>query len=144
MKLLRMTFLAAMRALRRNKMRSSLTILGMVIGVAAVITTVGIGQGATRAIENQIASMGTNLLVVMPGTMRRGGAHSGWGGASTLTLDDARAIERDGASIVCYRYVALDLADVDRAPRGAEIERVLARGPDPYVHPGTGDEPNAT
>ena len=94
MKLLRMTFSASLRALRRNKMRSALTILGMVIGVAAVITTVGIGQGATRAIESQIASMGNDLLVVMPGTHRRGGANSGWGGASSLTLDDARALER--------------------------------------------------
>ena len=86
-------------------MRSALTILGMVIGVAAVITTVGIGQGATRAIEEQIASMGTNLLVVMPGTMRRGGAHSGWGGASTLTLDDARAIEREASFVESVTYM---------------------------------------
>ncbi len=86
-------------------MRSALTILGMVIGVADVITTVGIGQGATRAIEDQIASMGTNLLVVMPGTMRRGGAHSGWGGASTLTLDDARAIEREASFVESVTYM---------------------------------------
>lgn len=105
MKLLRMTFTAALRALRRNKMRSSLTILGMVIGVAAVITTVGIGQGATRAIEDQIASMGTDLLVVMPGTSTRGGAHSGWGGASTLTLSDARAIEREATFVENVTYV---------------------------------------
>lgn len=100
-----MAFFAAMRALRRNKMRSALTILGMVIGVAAVITTVGIGQGATRAIGDQIASMGTNMLVVMPGTDRRGGAHSGWGGASTLSLGDARAIERDATFVDAVSYV---------------------------------------
>ena len=105
MKLLRMTFFAALRPLRRNKMRSALTILGMMIGVAAVITTVGIGQGASRAIGDQIASMGTNLLVVMPGTTRRGGAHSGWGGASTLSLDDARAIEREASFVESVTYM---------------------------------------
>jgi putative ABC transport system permease protein len=104
-KLLRMTFFAALRALRRNKMRSALTTLGMVIGVAAVITTVGIGQGASRAIGDQIASMGNNLLVVMPGTTRRGGAHSGWGGASTLSLDDARAIEREASFVESVTYM---------------------------------------
>jgi putative ABC transport system permease protein len=86
-------------------MRSALTILGIVIGVAAVITTVGIGHGATRAIEDQIASMGTDLLVVMPGTRRRGGAHSGWGGASTLTLGDARAIEREASFTDLVTYM---------------------------------------
>ncbi|MBW2394559.1 MAG: ABC transporter permease [Deltaproteobacteria bacterium] len=105
MKLLRMAFTAALRALRRNKLRSSLTTLGMVIGVAAVITTVGIGQGATRAIEDQIASIGTNLLVVMPGTRQRGGAHSGWGGASSLTLGDARAIEREASFVDSVTYM---------------------------------------
>ena len=105
MKLLRMTFSASLRALRRNKLRSALTILGMVIGVAAVITTVGIGQGATRAIEDLIASMGTDLLVVMPGTHSRGGANSGWGGASSLTIDDARAIEREGSFVDSVTYM---------------------------------------
>jgi putative ABC transport system permease protein len=105
MKLLRMTLFASLRALRRNKLRSALTILGMVIGVAAVITTVGIGQGATRAIESQIAGMGNDLLVVMPGTHRRGGANSGWGGASSLTLDDARAIEREASFVDQVSYM---------------------------------------
>lgn len=112
MKLLRMTFSASLRALRRNKMRSSLTILGIVIGVAAVITTVGIGQGATRAIEDLIASMGTDLLVVMPGTHSRGGANSGWGGSSSLTLDDARAIEREADSVDLVTYMRTGSAQV--------------------------------
>ncbi len=64
MKLLQMAFFAAFRALRRNKMRSALTILGIVIGVAAVITTVGIGQGGSAAIQKQIQSLGTNLLIL--------------------------------------------------------------------------------
>lgn len=105
MKLLRMAFFAAFRALRRNKMRSALTILGIVIGVAAVITTVGIGQGASAAIQAQIQSLGTNLLVVAPGTQSRGGAHSGWGGASTLSILDARAIEREVGDVRAVTYV---------------------------------------
>ncbi|MFP8874709.1 MAG: ABC transporter permease, partial [Myxococcota bacterium] len=104
MKLFYMAFYAAMRALRRNKLRSSLTILGMVIGVAAVIATVGIGQGAGRAIQDQIASMGTNLLVIMAGTSRRGGAHGSWGGATPLTTSDVRAIERDATTIEAVSY----------------------------------------
>ncbi|MEE2675140.1 MAG: ABC transporter permease [Myxococcota bacterium] len=112
MKLLRMTFSASFRALRRNKLRSALTILGIVIGVAAVITTVGIGQGATRAIEDLIASMGTDLLVVMPGTHRSGGANSGWGGSSSLTLDDARAIEREALFVDSVTYMRSSAAQV--------------------------------
>jgi putative ABC transport system permease protein len=84
----------------------------MVIGVAAVITTVGIGQGATRAIEDQIASMGNDLLVVMPGTHRRGGANSGWGGASSLTLDDARAIEREASFVDSVTYMRSGSAQI--------------------------------
>ena len=100
-----MAFFAAFRALRRNKMRSALTILGIVIGVAAVITTVGIGQGASAAIQAQIQSLGTNLLVIAPGTRSRGGAHSGWGGASSLSILDARAIEREVGDVRAVTYV---------------------------------------
>ena len=105
MKFLRMTLTAALRALRRNKMRSALTILGIVIGVAAVITTVGLGLGASTAVQDQIRSLGTNLLVVVPGTRSRGGAHSGWGGASSLSVMDARAIERESRGVRAVSYV---------------------------------------
>ena len=104
-KLLGMTVRTALRALRRNKLRSSLTILGIVIGVAAVITTVGIGQGASEAIQSQIRSLGNNLLVVMSGTRLSGGAHSGWGGEPTLSVADARAIARDASSVEAVTYV---------------------------------------
>jgi len=104
MKFLRMTLTAALRALRRNKMRSALTILGIVIGVAAVITTVGLGLGASAAVQDQIRSLGTNLLIVVPGTRSRGGAHSGWGGASSLSVLDARAIEREGRGVRAVSY----------------------------------------
>lgn len=105
MKLLRMAFFAAFRALRRNKMRSALTILGIVIGVAAVITTVGIGQGASAAIQAQIQSLGTNLLVIVPGTQSRGGAHSGWGGASSLSILDSEAIQREAGEVRAVTYI---------------------------------------
>ncbi|MDE0885374.1 MAG: ABC transporter permease [Myxococcota bacterium] len=112
MKFLRMTLVAALRALRRNKMRSALTILGIVIGVAAVITTVGLGQGASEAVQSQIRSLGTNLLVVVPGTRTRGGAHSGWGGASTLSVMDARALEREATGIRAVSYIRRGSAQV--------------------------------
>ncbi len=95
MKLLRMSVVTALRALRRNKMRSGLTILGIVIGVGAVITTVGIGQGASRAVDAEIRSLGKNLLIVVPGASTSRGASSGWGGAATLTVRDAEAIQRE-------------------------------------------------
>ena len=112
MKLLRMAFSSALRGLRRNRPRSGLTILGVVVGVAAVITTIGISQGATRAIENQIARMGTNLLVVMPGTHSRDGARGGWGGASSLTVDDARAIEREASLVQAVTYTRTGPAQI--------------------------------
>jgi putative ABC transport system permease protein len=112
MKFLRMTLTAALRALRRNKMRSALTILGIVIGVAAVITTVGLGLGASVAVQDQIRSLGTNLLMIVPGTRSRGGAHSGWGGMSTLSVLDARAIERESQDVRAVSYVRRGSAQV--------------------------------
>ena len=85
----------AFRALRRNKMRSLLTALGIIIGVAAVIAMVGIGNGAKAQVEDQIASMGDNVILIFSGSVSRGGMSSGYGGAGTLTLDDAAAIQRE-------------------------------------------------
>jgi putative ABC transport system permease protein len=104
MKLLRMTLYAAFRALRRNKMRSILTMLGIIIGVAAVIAMVSVGQGAHVAVQKQIESLGTNLLMVMPGSTTAGGVRSGWGGVSTLTLQDAAAIKRECPSVSATTY----------------------------------------
>ena len=67
MKLVQMTLVTALRALRRNKLRSALTMLGIVIGVAAVIAMVAIGQGADAAVQQQIRNLGTNLLMIIPG-----------------------------------------------------------------------------
>ena len=86
---------AAMQAIGRNKMRSALTMLGVFIGVAALIAMVAVGQGANEAVRKQIESLGTNLLVVVPGARTTGGMRGGFGSASTLTVGDAQAIRRE-------------------------------------------------
>jgi putative ABC transport system permease protein len=85
----------ALDAIRRNKLRSALTMLGIVIGVAAVIATVGVGQGAQQAVQEQIASMGSNLLYVQAGSLTSGGMHLGAGATQTLVTDDVTAILRE-------------------------------------------------
>jgi putative ABC transport system permease protein len=88
----RATLRLAIQALIRNKARSLLTMLGIVIGVAAVIVTVAIGTGARVQVQNSIDALGSNLIVVQPGSVTTGGAKSGLGGASTLTPADGLAI----------------------------------------------------
>ncbi len=99
-----MTFLAtlrvALRALQRNKMRSTLTMLGIVIGVGAVVAMVGIGNGAKAQVEAQIATLGQNVILVFPGSFSQGGVHSGSGGAGTLKLEDAKAIAEEVPNVV--------------------------------------------
>ncbi|MCI0663268.1 MAG: ABC transporter permease [Acidobacteria bacterium] len=92
-----MIFKIAIRALARNKMRSALTMLGIIIGVAAVIAMVSIGQGAQASVQEQIASVGTNLLFVGGGSQNIGGVRSGTGQSSinTLTVEDIDAIRRE-------------------------------------------------
>ena len=82
----------ALEALIRNKTRSLLTMLGIVIGVAAVIVTVAIGSGARTSVTNSINALGSNLIVVQPGSVTQSGARTGFGGASTLTPDDGLAV----------------------------------------------------
>ncbi len=89
----------ALRALRVNKMRSFLTMLGIIIGVGAVIIMVAIGSGAREMIAQQIASMGSNLIIVIPGATTAGGARMGLGSVSTLTSDDAKAIKEECSAI---------------------------------------------
>ena len=94
-----MVFRIALKALGRNKMRTALTMLGMIIGVAAVITMVALGTGAQTSIEAQIQSTGTNMIVVSAGNFSSGGVRQGQGNASTLTPDDAVAISHvDGVA----------------------------------------------
>ena len=83
----------AFKALGRNKLRTALTMLGMIIGVAAVITMVALGTGAQTSIEAQIQSAGTNMIIVSAGNFSQGGVRQGQGNASTLTPDDANAIQ---------------------------------------------------
>ena len=90
----------ALRALLRKKLRSFLTTLGIVIGVAAVIAMVAIGEGAKRQVEASFASMGANLLIVLPGTTTAGGVQGGFGSMPTLTWDDLAAIQRELPSVV--------------------------------------------
>jgi putative ABC transport system permease protein len=91
----------AFRALRRNKLRTALTMLGIVIGVGAVIAMVGIGNGAKAQVQARIAALGQNVIMVFSGSVSRGGVHTGFGGAGTLTVEDAQAIQReDGVSAV--------------------------------------------
>jgi putative ABC transport system permease protein len=94
------TLRIALRALLRNKMRTVLTMLGMIIGVSAVIAMVGIGNGAKSQIEAQIANLGENVILVFSGSTARGGVHGGWGSAGTLTIDDADAIQREIYGVV--------------------------------------------
>src|ERR1035441_3586986 len=93
---------AAFRALRRNKLRTALTMLGIIIGVGAVIAMVGIGNGAKAQVQAGIAALGQNVIMVFAGSINRGGVYSGSGGAGTLTVEDALAIEKEvpGVSVV--------------------------------------------
>jgi len=89
----------AMRALARNKMRSSLTMLGIIIGVGAVIAMVSVGQGAQQQAQQQIAAMGSNILFVGSGTVTRGGMRMGSGATKTLIYDDMLAILRESPAV---------------------------------------------
>ena len=86
---------AAFRALRRNKLRTALTMLGIIIGVGAVIAMVGIGNGAKAQVQARIAALGQNVIMVFSGSVNRGGVFTGFGGAGTLTVEDALAMGKD-------------------------------------------------
>jgi putative ABC transport system permease protein len=87
-----MTLVIALKALSRNKMRTMLTMLGMIIGVGAVITMVALGKGAQSTIEAQVKAAGTNMITVMAGNFSQGGVRGGGGMATTLTVEDAQAL----------------------------------------------------
>ena len=100
------TIRIAGKALMRNKLRSFLTALGIIIGVGAVIAMVAIGDGAKAMVEKSFSAMGSNLLIIMSGTTTAGGAHGGFGSMPTLTWDDMVAIQREVTSV---QYVAPQL-----------------------------------
>ncbi len=94
-----MTFRIALRALARNKLRAFLTMLGIIIGVGAVIAMVAIGEGAKSTIRSQISALGTNVLIVLPGSNVQGGVRAGTGNVNTLVDTDARAMTRELRSV---------------------------------------------
>ncbi len=94
------SFKIAGRALRRNKMRSVLTALGIIIGVGAVIAMVSIGNGAKAQVEQQIASLGENVILIFSGSVTSSGIRTGWGSAGTLKIEDAEAIRREVPGVI--------------------------------------------
>ena len=112
------TFRVALQSLTSNKMRSALTMLGMIIGVGAVIALMAVGQGAQASVDAQIRGMGTNLLFITPGASESGRVRSAAGTAPTLTLEDAEAIAAPGAVPQV----------VDVAPEGDAFSQVIVNG----------------
>ena len=94
------TFKISLRALRVNKMRSALTMLGIIIGVAAVITMIAIGKGTSEKLSKEIATVGSNIIYIRPGSTTAGGVRGGMGTQMTLTRDDAEAIERECSAVL--------------------------------------------
>ncbi|MGO9264389.1 MAG: ABC transporter permease [Candidatus Binataceae bacterium] len=107
-----MALSAAARALQRNKLRAALTMLGIFIGVAAVIAMVAVGDGARYSVQHQIQSLGTNLLVVLPGATTSNGVHAGFGSTSTLTVGDAQAIAKEVSAAAAVSYMDRQVAQV--------------------------------
>ena len=107
-----MAVVAAGRAIKRNKLRAALTMLGIFIGVAAVITMVAVGDGARSSVEAQINSLGTNLLIVVPGATTANGVRAGMGSNSTLTVADAQALARGGGPVGLVTYMDRQVAQV--------------------------------
>jgi macrolide transport system ATP-binding/permease protein len=104
---------AAIQAIARNRTRSALTMLGVFIGVAALIVMVAVGQGANEAVRRQIESLGTNLLVVVPGATTTGGVRAGSGSASTISVSDAQAIRREDPAVGSTSYLIRQAGQVE-------------------------------
>lgn len=111
------TIKIALRALRVNKMRSMLTMLGIIIGVGAVITMLAVGTGAQRRISEQISSIGSNLIIILPGSTTSGGVRMGAGTQPTLSLGDAEAIQKECPAVM---YVAPVLNGVGQIIYGSQ------------------------
>lgn len=104
MSFLWLTILSALRILRRNPLRAGLTMLGIIIGIGAVVAMVSLGQGATASVQAEIASLGTNVLIIVPGATTVGGVRGGLGSVSTLTVDDAEDIEKKVTNVTTAIY----------------------------------------
>ncbi len=122
---------AAAQAIGRNKMRSALTMLGVFIGVAALIVMVAVGEGANEAVRKQIESLGTNVVVILPGALTTGGVRAGFGSASTLTVNDAQAIRREAPAVAQVGYLIRQQGQVQYANRNwtTNIQGVSANYP---------------
>ena len=107
-----MALSAAARALQRNKLRAVLTMLGIFIGVAAVIAMVAVGDGARESVQAQIESLGTNLLIVLPGATTSNGVRAGSGSNSTLTVADADAIKKQARAVALVSYMDRQVSQV--------------------------------
>jgi macrolide transport system ATP-binding/permease protein len=110
---LSMIFSASLQALARNKLRSALTMLGVFIGVAALIAMVAVGDGASVEVKKQLESLGTNMLVVQPGATSGGGVRAGAGSASTLTVTDAETILHDDPAVQRVSYLTRQVGQVE-------------------------------
>jgi putative ABC transport system permease protein len=124
----------AFRALSRNKLRSLLTALGIIIGVACVVATIGIGEGARLQAENQLRSLGTNFLMIFPGTTTSSGARAGWGSSSKLSSDDVEALRREVESVAYVSATIRTVAQViygnqnwSTSIQGGEVDWPLIR-----------------
>jgi len=107
-----MTVRVALKALRKNKLRSLLTVLGVVIGVCAVITLVNLGSGAQISIQKAISGLGTNLLIIFPGSVTQGGIRTGYGTVTTLIAEDAEAILNECTAVQMVTPVVTSAAQV--------------------------------
>ena len=130
-----MVALAALQALLRNKTRSLLTMLGVFIGVAALIAMIAVGQGANEAVRRQIESLGTNLFVVLPGATTSAGVRGGFGSASTLTVADAQAVMREATQAQAVSYLIRQSGQVQYRDRNwtTLVQAVTASYP-PTTH----------
>jgi putative ABC transport system permease protein len=124
------SFRIALRALVVNKMRSALTMLGIIIGVGAVIAMIAVGSGAQRRIAEQIASMGSNLIMVMSGSSTSGGMRFGAGTVPTLTADDAKAIQTE---IPGVKFTAPNLNGIAQIVYGNQNWSTVVFGTTPEI-----------
>ncbi len=124
------TIKISLRALKVNKMRSALTMLGIIIGVGAVITMLAVGRGASQKVSEQIASIGSNLLIILPGATTAGGVRMGAGTQPTLTLGDAEAITKECPSV---SDVAPDLSGIAQVVYGNQNWSTGIRGTTPGI-----------
>ena len=108
-----MVLFGAAQAIGRNTLRSALTALGVFIGVAALIAMVAVGQGANQAVAKQIESLGTNMLIVLPGATSAAGVRAGFGSASTLTTGDAIALRREDPAVAAVGYMIRQMSQVE-------------------------------